>query len=108
MLQYDSGRGRFKGTIAVDGNTLIVNGKRIRLTQERDPANLTWGEVGAAVVVESTCDVLTKEPAQKHLDGGAKKVILSAPSKDDTQMFVYGVNDPSYKGEPGILNASCP
>src|SRR3954468_21681484 len=99
MLQYDSVHGRFKGTIAVDGNTLIVNGKKIRLTQEKDPANLKWGDIGAAIVVESTGLFLTKETAQKHLDAGAKKVILSAPSKDDTPMFVYGVNDASYKGE---------
>ncbi len=107
MLQYDSVHGRFRGEISVDGNTLVVNGKRIRLTQEKDPANLKWGEVGAAVVVESTGLFLTKETAQKHLDAGAKKVILSAPSKDDTPMFVYGVNDKSYKGEAIISNASC-
>jgi glyceraldehyde 3-phosphate dehydrogenase len=107
MLEYDSVHGRFKGLVAVDGNTLIVNGKRIRLTQERDPANLKWGDVGAAVVVESTGLFLTKETAQKHLDAGAKKVILSAPSKDDTPMFVYGVNDKSYHGEAIISNASC-
>src|SRR6187455_3528751 len=107
MLQYDSVHGRFKGTIAVDGNTLIVNGKKIRLTQEKDPANLKWGDVGAAIVIESTGLFLTKETAQKHLDAGAKKVILSAPSKDDTPMFVFGVNDRSYKGEAIISNASC-
>jgi len=107
MLQYDSVHGRFKGTIEVDGNTLVVNGKRIRLTQEKDPASLKWGEVGATIVVESTGLFLTKETAQKHLAAGAKKVILSAPSKDDTPMFVYGVNDKSYKGEAIISNASC-
>jgi glyceraldehyde 3-phosphate dehydrogenase len=107
MLQYDSVHGRFKGSITVDGNTLVVNGKRIRLTQEKDPANLKWGDVGASIVVESTGLFLTKETAQKHLDAGAKKVILSAPSKDDTPMFVYGVNDKSYKGEAIISNASC-
>src|SRR3982750_4060104 len=107
MLQYDSVHGRFKGTIAVDGNTLLANGKRIRLTQEKDPANLKWGAVGADVVVESTGLFLTKETAQKHIDAGARKVILSAPSKDDTPMFVYGVNDKSYKGEAIISNASC-
>jgi len=107
MLQYDSVHGRFKGSIAVDGNTLIVNGKKIRLTQERDPANLKWGDVGADIVVESTGLFLTKETAEKHLAAGAKKVILSAPSKDDTPMFVYGVNDKSYKGEAIISNASC-
>ena len=107
MLQYDSVHGRFKGDVSVDGNTLIVNGKRIRLTQERDPANLKWAEVGATVVVESTGLFLTKETAEKHLAAGAKKVVMSAPSKDDTPMFVYGVNDKSYKGEAIISNASC-
>ncbi len=107
MLQYDSVHGRFKGSIAVDGNTLIVNGRKIRLTQEKDPANLKWAEAGATVVIESTGLFLTKETAQKHLDAGAKKVILSAPSKDDTPMFVFGVNDRSYKGEAIISNASC-
>jgi glyceraldehyde 3-phosphate dehydrogenase len=107
MLKYDSVHGRFKGSIAVDGNTLIVNDRRIRLTQERDPANLKWGAVGADVVVESTGLFLTKETAQKHIDAGARKVILSAPSKDDTPMFVYGVNDKSYQGEAIVSNASC-
>lgn len=107
MLQYDSVHGRFKGTIAVDGNTLIVNGKKIRLTAEKDPAALKWGEVGADVVIESTGLFLTKEAGQKHIDAGAKKVILSAPSKDDTPMFVYGVNHATYKGEAVISNASC-
>jgi glyceraldehyde 3-phosphate dehydrogenase len=107
MLQYDSVHGRFHGTIAVDGNTLVVDGKRIRLTQEKDPANLKWADAGATIVVESTGLFLTKETAQKHLAAGAKKVILSAPSKDDTPMFVYGVNDKSYKGEAIISNASC-
>ncbi|WP_049621974.1 type I glyceraldehyde-3-phosphate dehydrogenase [Frateuria defendens] len=107
MLQYDSVHGHFKGSIAVDGSTLIVNGKKIRLTAERDPSALKWDEVGAAVVIESTGIFLTKETAQKHLDAGAKKVILSAPSKDDTPMFVYGVNDKSYAGEAIISNASC-
>jgi len=107
MLQYDSVHGRFKGEIAVEGSTLIVGGKKIRLTQERDPANLKWNEVGADVVLESTGLFLTKETAQKHIDAGAKKVILSAPSKDDTPMFVFGVNDKTYKGEAIISNASC-
>ena len=107
MLKYDSVHGRFKGEVAVDGNTLIVNGKKIRLTQERDPANLKWNEVGADIVLESTGLFLTKETAQKHLDAGAKKVILSAPSKDDTPMFVHGVNCAKYAGEPIISNASC-
>ena len=107
MLQYDSVHGRFKGEIVVDGNVLVVNGKRIRLTQERDPANLKWGDVGAATVVESTGLFLTKESCSKHLDAGARKVIMSAPSKDDTPMFVYGVNDKTYKGEAIVSNASC-
>ena len=107
MLQYDSVHGRFKGEIKVDGNTLIVNGKKIRLTQERDPANLKWGDVGAAVVIESTGLFLDKAGAEKHLAAGAKKVIISAPSKDDTPMFVFGVNHKTYKGEAIISNASC-
>jgi len=107
MLQFDSVHGRFKGTIAVDGSTLIVNGKRIRLTAVKDPAELKWNEVGADVVVESTGLFLTKETAEKHLAAGAKKVILSAPSKDDTPMFVFGVNDKSYAGQTIISNASC-
>ena len=107
MLQYDSVHGRFEGKIAVDGNTLIVNGKKIRLTQEKDPANLKWGEVGADVVIESTGIFLDKAGATRHLQAGAKKVILSAPSKDDTPMFVFGVNHTKYKGEEIISNASC-
>ena len=107
MLQYDSVHGRFKGTIAVEGNTLIVNGKRIRLSAVKDPAELKWGEVGADVIVESTGLFLTKETCQKHIDAGAKKVIQSAPSKDDTPMFVYGVNHASYAGQAIISNASC-
>jgi len=107
MLQYDSVHGRFKGDVSVDGNTLVVNGKKIRLTQERDPANLKWGEVGADIVIESTGLFLDKVTAQKHLDAGAKKVILSAPSKDDTPMFVFGVNHTSYAGQAVISNASC-
>jgi glyceraldehyde 3-phosphate dehydrogenase len=107
MLKYDSVHGRFKGDIAVDGSTLLVNGQRIRLTAEKDPAALKWGEIGADIVVEATGLFLTKETAQKHLDAGAKKVVLSAPSKDDTPMFVYGVNDKSYAGQAIISNASC-
>ncbi|MDT7524046.1 type I glyceraldehyde-3-phosphate dehydrogenase [Rhodoferax sp. TBRC 17198] len=107
MLQYDSVHGRFKGEVTVDGGNIIVNGKKIRLTQERDPANLKWSEVGADIVVESTGLFLTKETAQKHIDAGAKKVILSAPSKDDTPMFVYGVNNKTYAGQAIISNASC-
>ncbi|XAH23517.1 type I glyceraldehyde-3-phosphate dehydrogenase [Xylophilus sp. GW821-FHT01B05] len=107
MLQYDSVHGRFKGEIAVEGNTLIVNGKKIRLTQERDPANLKWNEVGADVVIESTGLFLDKATAAKHIAAGAKKVIISAPSKDDTPMFVFGVNDKTYAGQEVISNASC-
>ncbi|GAB3648786.1 type I glyceraldehyde-3-phosphate dehydrogenase [Ramlibacter alkalitolerans] len=107
MLQYDSVHGRFEGTVAVDGTTLIVNGKKIRLTAEKDPANLKWGEVGADVVIESTGIFLTGDGAQKHIQAGAKKVIMSAPSKDETPMFVYGVNHQKYKGEAIISNASC-
>jgi len=99
--------GRFKGEASIDNGTLIVNGKRIRLTAVKDPAELKWGDVGADVVVESTGLFLTKETAQKHIDAGAKKVILSAPSKDDTPMFVFGVNDKSYAGQAIISNASC-
>ena len=107
MLRYDSVHGRFKGDVSVDNGMLVVNGRKIRLTQERDPANLKWNEVGADIVVESTGIFLTKETAEKHLAAGAKKVVMSAPSKDDTPMFVYGVNDKSYKGEAIISNASC-
>jgi glyceraldehyde 3-phosphate dehydrogenase len=107
MLQYDSVHGRFKGQISVEGNTLIVNGHKIRLTQERDPAALKWNEIGADIVLESTGLFLDKATAEKHLAAGAKKVILSAPSKDDTPMFVYGVNDKTYAGQAIISNASC-
>ena len=107
MLQYDSVHGRFKGDVKVEGNNLVVNGKTIRLTAEKDPANLKWDEIGVDVVIESTGIFLTKEGAQKHIDAGAKKVIMSAPSKDDTPMFVHGVNCASYAGEPIISNASC-
>jgi glyceraldehyde 3-phosphate dehydrogenase len=107
MLKYDSVHGRFDGEVSVDGNTLVVNGKKIRLTAVKDPSELKWGEVGADVVIESTGIFLTKEGAQKHIDAGAKKVIMSAPSKDDTPMFVYGVNHETYKGEAIISNASC-
>ena len=107
MLKYDSVHGAFKGEISVEGNTLIVNGKKIRLTAEMDPANLKWNEVGADVVVESTGLFLTDEKARKHIEAGAKKVIMSAPSKDATPMFVYGVNDKTYAGQDIISNASC-
>jgi glyceraldehyde 3-phosphate dehydrogenase len=107
MLKYDSVHGRFKGEVSVDGGTLVVNGRRIRLTQERDPANLKWAEVGADIVIESTGLFLDKVTAEKHLAAGAKKVILSAPSKDDTPMFVFGVNHATYAGQAIISNASC-
>ncbi len=107
MLTHDSVHGRFDGEVAVDGNTLVVDGNKIRLTAERDPADLKWGDLDVDVVVESTGLFLTKETAQKHIDAGAKKVIMSAPSKDDTPMFVFGVNDDQYAGEAIISNASC-
>jgi len=107
MLMYDSVHGRFKGDVVVDGNTLVVNGKKIRLTAVKDPAELKWNEVGADVVVESTGLFLTLDTCQKHIKAGAKKVIQSAPSKDDTPMFVYGVNDKTYAGQTIISNASC-
>ena len=107
MLQYDSVHGRFKGRIVVDGNTLVVNGQRIRLTQERDPAQLKWNEVGADVVIESTGLFLDKDSAGQHLAAGAKKVVISAPSKDTVPMFVYGVNHKKYAGEAIVSNASC-
>lgn len=107
MLKYDSVHGRFDGDISVEGNNLVVNGKKIRLTAERDPAALKWDEVGAEIVVESTGLFLTEETAQKHIDAGAKKVVMSAPSKDATPMFVYGVNQDAYKGETIVSAASC-
>ncbi|MBI2745924.1 MAG: type I glyceraldehyde-3-phosphate dehydrogenase [Burkholderiales bacterium] len=107
MLKYDSVHGRFKGEVSVEGSNLIVNGKKIRLTQERDPANLKWSEVGADIVIESTGLFLDKAGGEKHLAAGAKKVIISAPSKDDTPMFVFGVNDKTYAGQAIISNASC-
>lgn len=107
MLKYDSVHGRFDGDVSVDGNHLVVNGKRIRLTAERDPANLKWNEAGADIVIESTGFFLTKETCQAHINAGAKKVIQSAPSKDDTPMFVYGVNHDKYAGENIVSAASC-
>ncbi len=107
MLKYDSVHGQFKGEISVEGNFLVVNGNKIRLTQEKDPAALKWNEVGADVVIESTGLFLDKETAAAHLKAGAKKVIMSAPSKDDTPMFVYGVNHKAYAGQDIISNASC-
>ena len=107
MLRFDSVHGRFEGDIGVDGSTLLVKGRRIRLTQTKDPAELKWNEVGADVVVESTGLFLDKASCQKHIAAGAKKVIMSAPSKDDTPMFVFGVNDRTYAGQAIISNASC-
>ena len=107
MLKYDSVHGKFNHDIKVEGNTMYVDGKAIRLTAEKDPAQLKWNEVGAEIVVESTGLFLKKEQAQLHIDAGAKKVIMSAPSKDDTPMFVYGVNDKTYAGQTIISNASC-
>ena len=107
MLKYDSVHGRFEGDVRVEGQDLWVNGKRIRLTQERQPSQLKWDQVGATVVIEATGLFLDKETASQHLAAGAQKVLLSAPSKDDTPMFVYGVNHASYAGESIISNASC-
>ena len=107
MLRYDSVHGRFKGDVAVSGGNLVVNGNEIRITAETDPSKLAWGDVGADVVVESTGIFLTSESAQGHIDAGAKKVVMSAPSKDDTNMFVMGVNDDTYNGETFVSNASC-
>ncbi len=119
MLKYDSVHGRFEHDVKVEGNTMIVCGKKIRLTSEREPANLKWNEVGAEVVVESTGLFLTAEDetdaktgkvkagARSHIKAGAKKVVMSAPSKDKTPMFVYGVNDKTYAGQDIISNASC-
>ena len=107
MLQHDSVHGRFKGQVSIEGDTLVVNGKKIRLTAIKDPAELKWNEVGADIVIESTGLFLTKETCEKHIAAGAKKVIMSAPSKDDTPMFVYGVNDKTYAGQTIISNASC-
>ncbi|MFN3704171.1 type I glyceraldehyde-3-phosphate dehydrogenase [Thermomonas sp.] len=107
MLRYDSVHGRFDGDVKVENGQLVVNGKTIRLTAERDPANLKWDAVGADVVLESTGLFLTDETARKHIAAGAKKVLMSAPSKDATPMFVYGVNHTKYAGEEVISNASC-
>ena len=107
MLKYDSVHGAFKGEVSSEAGALVVNGKKIRITAEMDPANLKWDEVGAEVVVESTGFFLTDETARKHITAGAKKVIMSAPSKDSTPMFVYGVNHNTYAGQDIISNASC-
>lgn len=107
MLKYDSVHGNFDGEVSVDGGMLVVNGKKIRVTAETDPSKLAWGDAGADIVVESTGIFLTAEGAQGHIDAGAKKVVMSAPSKDDTPMFVMGVNDDAYNGEVFVSNASC-
>lgn len=108
MLKYDSTHGQFKGDVAVEGGKLIVNGKEVRVTAERDPANLKWDEIGAEYVAEATGIFLTKETAEAHLKAGAKKVVLTGPSKDDTPMFVMGVNNESYTSDVDIVsNASC-
>ena len=107
MLKYDSVHGHFQGEVSVEDGALVVNGKKIRITAEMDPANLKWNEVGAEVVVESTGFFLTDESARKHIQAGAKKVIMSAPSKDATPMFVYGVNHETYAGQDISSNASC-
>jgi glyceraldehyde 3-phosphate dehydrogenase len=107
MLKYDSVHGRFNGSIAVEGSNMVVNGKKIRLTAERDPANLKWNEVGADIVIDCTGFFLTTESCEAHLKAGAKKVVQSAPSKDDTPMFVYGVNHATYAGQAIVSAASC-
>ncbi len=107
MLKYDSVHGRFGSDVAVEGNHLVVNGKSIRLTAERDPANLKWDAIGADIIVECTGFFLTEETCQAHIEAGAKKVVQSAPSKDGTPMFVYGVNHESYAGQAIVSAASC-
>ena len=107
MLKYDSVHGRFCGEVTTEDGKLIVNGKEVRVTAETDPSKLAWGDAGVDVVVESTGIFLTSESAQGHIDAGAKKVVMSAPSKDDTRMFVMGVNSDSYNGEQFVSNASC-
>ena len=107
MLKYDSVHGNFKGDVAVDGNDLVVNGKTIRLTAERDPSDLAWGDINVDLVLECTGFFLTEETCQKHIDAGAKKVVMSAPSKDATPMFVYGVNHEKYAGQNIVSAASC-
>ena len=107
MLRYDTIHGQFKGSVDVKDGKLIVNGESVRVTAEKNPADLKWSDVGAEYVVESTGLFLTKEKCQGHLDAGAKRVVMSAPSKDDTPMFVMGVNHKAYKGEPFVSNASC-
>ena len=107
MLKYDSTHGRFDGTVEVKDGNLVVNGKTIRVTAERDPANLNWGAIGVDIAVEATGLFLTDETARKHITAGAKKVVLTGPSKDSTPMFVRGVNFDAYKGQDIVSNASC-
>lgn len=107
MFKYDSTHGKFAGSVEVDGDSLVINGQRIRVTNEREPKDLAWGAVNTDVVIESTGLFLTEETAQQHIDAGAKKVVMSAPSKDQTPMFVMGVNHEKYNGEAIISNASC-
>lgn len=107
MLKYDSTHGRFNGTVEVKDGSLVVNGKTVRVTAERDPANLAWGDIGVDVVAEATGIFLTDETARKHIEAGAKKVVLTGPSKDATPMFVMGVNDSEYAGQDIVSNASC-
>jgi glyceraldehyde 3-phosphate dehydrogenase len=107
MLKYDSTHGKFNGTVEVKDGQLVVNGKTVRVTAERNPADLAWDTIGAEVVVESTGLFLTDETARKHIEAGAKKVVLSAPSKDATPMFVMGVNHSEYAGQDVVSNASC-
>jgi len=107
MLKYDTVHGKFSGTIAVENGKLVVNGKSIRITSEKNPEDLKWGEIGAEYIVESTGIFLTKEKAQAHINAGAKRVVMSGPPKDDTPMFVMGVNENSYNGEVFVSNASC-
>lgn len=107
MLKYDSVHGRFGGEVSVDGNNMVVDGKTIRLTAERDPADLKWSDIGADLVIECTGFFLTEETCQKHIEAGAKKVVMSAPSKDGTPMFVYGVNHDTYAGQAIVSAASC-
>lgn len=107
MLKYDTVHGKFDGSIAVESDKLVVNGKSIRITSEKNPEDLKWGEVGAEYVVESTGIFLTREKAQAHINAGAKRVVMSGPPKDDTPMFVMGVNEKTYNGEVFVSNASC-
>ncbi|HIE56570.1 MAG TPA: aldehyde dehydrogenase, partial [Chromatiaceae bacterium] len=107
MLKYDSVHGRFPKDVAVEDGNFVIDGKKIRLTAERDPADLKWGDVGADIVIDCTGFFLTAEGCQKHIDAGAKKVVQSAPSKDGTPMFVYGVNHDSYDGQTIVSAASC-